>query len=65
MGENERKECAEGKPVYRKAKIKALDTACLAQSLKNLAFFIGGSHVAGLVEEAERAAWKRMVVKYE
>ena len=39
--------------------------ACLAQSLKNLCFAIGGTHVAGWVEEAERAAREGKVVKYE
>jgi hypothetical protein len=51
--------------VWRRAKIPNLDTGCLAQSLTSLCFAIGGSHVAGWVEEAERAAWKGMVVKYE
>lgn len=39
--------------------------ACLSQSLKNLCFAIGGTHAAGWVEEAERAAWKGQVVRYE
>ena len=39
--------------------------ACLSQSLKNLCFAIGGTHVAGWVEEAERAAREGKVVKYE
>ena len=51
--------------VWRKAKVPTLDTGALAQSLKSLVFFLGGSHVAGLVDEAEQAAWKGMVVKYE
>ena len=38
---------------------------CLIDSLKSLAFHIGGTHVAGLVEEAERAAREGRVVKYE
>lgn len=37
----------------------------LVQSLKSLVFFIGGTHVAGWVEEAERAAREGRVVKYE
>lgn len=37
----------------------------LAQSLKSLCFAIGGTHVAGWVEEAERAAREGKVVKYE
>ena len=37
----------------------------LVQSLKSLCFFIGGTHVAGWVEEAERAAREGKVVKYE
>lgn len=37
----------------------------LVQSLKSLAFFIGGTHVAGWVEEAERAAREGKVVRYE
>jgi hypothetical protein len=51
--------------VWRKAKIPTLDTGALAQSLTSLCFALGGTHVAGWVEEAERAAWKGMVVKYE
>lgn len=44
----------------------AIDRAeCLISSLRSLAYSIGGTHVAGWVEEAERAAWKGMVVKYE
>ena len=39
--------------------------ACLVSSLKSLAFSIGGTHVAGWVEEAERAAKEGRVVKYE
>lgn len=38
---------------------------CLVQSLKSLCFAIGGSHVAGWVEDAERAAREGKVVKYE
>ena len=38
---------------------------CLINSLKSLVFSIGGTHVAGLVEEAERAARKGQVVRYE
>lgn len=37
----------------------------LVQSLKSLVFFIGGTHVAGWVEEAERAAMEGRTVKYE
>lgn len=37
----------------------------LVQSLKSLCFAIGGTHVAGWVEEAERAAREGKVVKYE
>lgn len=37
----------------------------LVQSLKSLVFFIGGTHVAGWVEEAERAAREGKVVRYE
>jgi len=58
-------ELEEPEAVRREAHIPTLDTGALAKSLKNLCFFLGGSHVAGLVEEAERAAWKGMVVKYE
>ena len=46
-------------------KVSCLDTACFAQSLKSLVFFLGGTHVAGWVEEAERAAREGKVVKYE
>lgn len=49
----------------REPKAPVLDTACFAQSLKSLVFSVGGTHVAGWVEEAERAAWKGMVVRYE
>ena len=38
---------------------------CLIDSLKSLVFSIGGTHVAGMVEEAERAARQGRVVKYE
>ena len=51
--------------AWRTTDKPTLDTGALAQSLKSLAFFLGGTHVAGLVEEAEQAAWKGMVVKYE
>ena len=51
--------------VWRKTDKPTLDTGALAQSLKSLAFFLGGTHVAGLVEEAERAAWEGRAVKYE
>lgn len=51
--------------VWRKAKIPTLDTGALAQSLTSLCFALGGTHVAGWVEEAERAAWKGMVIRYE
>lgn len=37
----------------------------LVQSLKSLVFFIGGTHVAGWVEEAEKAAREGKVVRYE
>ena len=37
----------------------------LVQSLKSLVFFIGGTHVAGWVEEAERAAREGRVVNFE
>lgn len=37
----------------------------LVQSLKSLCFAIGGTHVAGWVEEAERAAREGKVVRYE
>ena len=37
----------------------------LVQSLKSLCFAIGGTHVAGWVEEAEKAAREGKVVKYE
>lgn len=38
---------------------------CLAQSLKSLCFAIGGTHVAGWVEEAERAAREGREVNFE
>jgi len=44
---------------------EAVANKCLAQSLKSLCFFLGGTHVAGWVEEAERAARQGKVVKYE
>ena len=37
----------------------------LVQSLRSLCFAIGGTHVAGWVEEAERAAKEGRVVRYE
>ena len=37
----------------------------LVQSLKSLCFAIGGTHVAGWVEEAEQAAREGRTVKYE
>ena len=43
----------------------ATQATCLIASLKSLAFSIGGTHVAGWVEEAERAAREGKVVKYE
>ena len=44
----------------------AIDRAeCLISSLRSLAYSIGGTHVAGWVEEAERAAMEGKVVKYE
>ena len=51
--------------VWRKSDKPTLDTGAFAKSLKSLAFFLGGTHVAGLVEEAEQAAWKGQVVRYE
>ena len=51
--------------AWRKTDKPTLDTGAFAQSLKSLAFFLGGTHVAGLVEEAEQAAWKGQVVRYE
>ena len=48
-----------------KAQAQTIDTDAFAQSLKSLCFFIGGTHVAGWVEEAERAAKEGRVVKYE
>ena len=44
---------------------EAMQSKRLAQSLKSLAFFLGGTHVAGWVEEAERAAREGKVVRYE
>jgi hypothetical protein len=38
---------------------------CLIDSLKSLAFHIGGTHVAGMVEEAEKAAKEGKVIRYE
>ena len=55
----------ESKQKPEQKQTKALDTDALAQSLKSLAFFLGGTHVAGLVEEAEKAAWEGKVVNYE
>lgn len=48
-----------------KAQAKTLDTDAFAQSLRSLCFAIGGTHVAGWVEEAEKAAREGRVVKYE
>lgn len=58
-------ELEEPEAVRRKAHTPTLDTGALAQSLKSLAFFLGGSHVAGMVEEAERAAKEGRVIRYE
>ena len=44
---------------------EAMQSKRLAQSLRSLCFAIGGTHVAGWVEEAERAAREGKVVKYE
>lgn len=47
-------------------RLNVIDKAtCLISSLKSLAFSIGGTHVAGWVEEAENAARQGKVVKYE
>lgn len=44
----------------------AIDRAeCLISSLRSLAYSIGGTHIAGWVEEAERAADKGRALKYE
>ena len=48
-----------------KTQAPTLDTYAFAQSLKSLCFAIGGTHVAGWVEEAERAAREGKVVRYE
>ena len=54
------------KPDEEPKTISFADRAtCLIDSLKSLAFHIGGTHVAGLVEEAEKAARQGKVVKYE
>ena len=55
----------ESDTVWRRAKIPTLDTGVLAQSLTSLCFALGGTHVAGWVEEAERAAKEGKVVRYE
>jgi len=47
------------------AVLSPVAAACLSQSLRSLAFFIGGTHVAGWVEEAERAAREGKVIRYE
>lgn len=54
--------CAHAVP---EAVLPPVAAACLSQSLKSLCFAIGGTHVAGWVEEAERAAREGRVVKYE
>ena len=48
-----------------KTQASTLDTDSFAKSLKSLCFFLGGTHVAGWVEEAERAAREGRIVKYE
>ena len=61
MDKNEQKpEQAAGK-----TQTQTIDADAFAQSLKSLCFFLGGTHVAGWVEEAERAAREGKVVKYE
>lgn len=58
MEESERRE--------RQARIsEAQVNEKLVQSLKSLVFFIGGTHVAGWVEEAERAAREGRMVDFE
>ena len=53
------------KTENKQKQTKPLDTDAFAKSLKSLCFFLGGTHVAGWVEEAERAAKEGKVVKYE
>ena len=55
----------ESKQKPEQTQAPTLDTDAFAQSLKSLCFFIGGTHVAGWVEEAERAAREGRVVRYE
>ena len=53
-------------PDVKPVTISFADRAtCLIDSLKSLCFSIGGTYVAELVEEAERAARQGRVVKYE
>lgn len=59
-------ECKAWVQQFRRERFReAVANKCLAQSLRNLCFAIGGTHVAGWVEEAERAAREGKVVKYE
>ena len=53
------------KPENKQKQTRPLDTDAFAKSLKSLCFFLGGTHVAGWVEEAERAAREGKVIKYE
>ena len=53
------------KPENKQKQTKPLDADAFAKSLKSLCFAIGGTHVAGWVEEAERAARQGKVIKYE
>ena len=56
-------ECEAWVQQFRRERFReAVANKCLAQSL---CFAIGGTHVAGWVEEAERAAREGKVVKYE
>ena len=59
-------ECKAWVQQFRRERFReAVANKCLAQSLRSLCFAIGGTHVAGWVEEAERAAREGKVVKYE
>ena len=59
-------ECKAWVQQFRRERFReSVANKCLAQSLRSLCFAIGGTHVAGWVEEAERAAREGKVVKYE
>ena len=59
-------ECKAWVQQFRRERFReAVANKCLVQSLRSLCFAIGGTHVAGWVEEAERAAKEGRAVNFE